>query len=326
MFKLVVVSLLSLTLACSAQSGPSERITLLNVSFDPTRELYQEVNRAFAASWAETHAGQIVEINQSHGGSAKQARAVVDGLEADVVTLALGFDIDAIARAGLIDPGWATELPSGSAPYASPIVFLVRAGNPKGIHDWDDLVRSGVEVITPSPKTSGGARWNYLAAWGHARAKNGDPAEARAFIQRLYGHVPVLDSGARGATTTFTERQIGDVLIAWESEARLALEKLGSEKVEVVIPSKTILAEPVVAVVDRVVDRRQTRPVAEAYLRFLYSEAGQRIIAANHFRPRTPELDKLGLSTIKDLGGWKAAHDVHFADGAIFDQISARSP
>lgn len=326
MLKPLALALCSLTLACAAPGGAGEKLTLLNVSFDPTRELFQEVNRAFAATWAEQHPGQIVEINQSHGGSAKQARAVVDGLEADVVTLALGFDVDAIVRAGVIDPGWAAELPSGSSPYASPIVFLVRAGNPKNIRGWDDLVRDGVQVITPSPKTSGGARWAYLGAWAQARAKTKDPAQARAFVERLYRNVPVLDSGARGATTTFTERQIGDVLIAWESEARLALEKLGSERVELVIPEQTILAEPVVAVVDRVVDRRQTRPVAEAYLRFLYSEAGQRLIAAHHFRPRTPALEGLGFGTIAELGGWKAAHDIHFADGAIFDQISERTP
>ena len=306
-------------------------VTLLNVSYDPTRELYQEINAAFAAQW-KAKTGQTVTINQSHGGSGKQARSVIDGLEADVVTLALAYDVDAVSTIGkLIAPGWQTRLPSNSAPYTSTIVLLVRKGNAKGIKDWDDLVRPGVSVVTPNPKTSGGARWNYLAAWGFALKKYGnDPAKAKDFVAKLYKNVPVLDSGARGATTTFVERGIGDVLIAWENEALLAVEKLGREKVQIVVPSTTILAEPPVAVVDKVVDRRGTRKVAEAYLQFLYSPQGQEIGAKNYYRPRLDEVrakyaqrfPAVPTFTIDEVfGGWTKAQSTHFADGGIFDQI-----
>jgi len=306
-------------------------VTLLNVSYDPTRELYQEINAAFAAQW-KAKTGQTVTINQSHGGSGKQARSVIDGLEADVVTLALAYDVDAVSTIGkLIAPGWQKRLPSNSAPYTSTIVLLVRKGNAKGIKDWDDLVRPGVSVVTPNPKTSGGARWNYLAAWGFALKKYGnDPAKAKDFVAKLYKNVPVLDSGARGATTTFVERGIGDVLIAWENEALLAVEKLGREKVQIVVPSTTILAEPPVAVVDKVVDRRGTRKVAEAYLQFLYSPQGQEIGAKNYYRPRLDEVrakyaqrfPAVPTFTIDEVfGGWTKAQSTHFADGGIFDQI-----
>jgi sulfate transport system substrate-binding protein len=302
---------------------------LLNVSYDPTRELYQELNPLFIAQWQQ-QTGERLSIQQSHGGSGKQARAVIDGLGADVVTLALAYDIDAIAARGLVAEDWQSRLPHNSAPYTSTIVFLVRTGNPKGIHDWGDLVREGVAVITPNPKTSGGARWNYLAAWAWAeRAYAGDEAQVIDFLARLYKNVPVLDSGARGATTTFAQREIGDVLLAWENEAFLAREELGADAFEVVVPSLSVRAEPPVAVVDRSVDKKGTGAVAAAYLEFLYSPAGQDLIAKHYYRPTDPEAaaryrDRfvdLELVTIEDLGGWPAVHAKHFADGGLFDQI-----
>jgi sulfate transport system substrate-binding protein len=306
-------------------------VTLLNVSYDPTRELYEAVNKAFAARWlADT--GERVTIHQSHGGSGKQARAIIDGLEADVATLALGFDIDELAlTGGLIPQDWAKRLPDNSSPYTSTIVFLVRKGNPKNIRDWDDLVRPGVQVITPNPKSSGGARWNYLAAWAWAlKQPGGDDAKAKDFVRRLYKNVPVLDSGARGATVTFVERGIGDALLAWENEALLAKQNLGPDKVDIVLPSISILAEPPVTVVDKVVDRRGTRKVAEAYLKFLYTPEGQDIVARNFYRPRDPQIaakyagqfPSLKLVTIDDtFGGWSKAQATHFKDGGTFDQI-----
>jgi len=325
---------LAVSAGCSTEpryTASSKEIRLLNVSYDPTRELYTAVNAAFATQW-EAKTGQQVTIEQSHGGSGKQARAVIDGLEADVVTLALAYDVDAIAKAGLVNPDWATRLPNRAAPSTSSIVFLVRKGNPKAIADWADLVKPGVQVITPNPKTSGGARWNYLAAWGYALDQHGgDPAKARAFVGELFAHVAVLDSGARGATTTFVERGIGDVLIAWENEALLAVNKLGADKVEVVVPSVSILAEPPVAVVDDVVDKRGTREVATAYLEFLYSPEGQRLAAQNFYRPRDPavaassEFPELTLFTIDGtFGGWQSAQTAHFADGGAFDTLSRR--
>jgi len=305
--------------------------TLLNVSYDPTRELYQEVNKAFAAQW-KAKTGQNVTINQSHGGSGKQARAVIDGLAADVVTIALAYDIDEISeRAGLLPPNWQSRLPDHSSPYTSTIVLLVRKGNPKAIKDWDDLVRPGVAVITPNPKTSGGARWNYLAAWGYALGKShGNEAAAKDFVSRLYKNVPVLDSGARGATDTFVQRGIGDVLIAWENEALLAVRELGRDKFEIVDPSTSILAEPPVSLVDKVVDKHGTRQVAQAYLEFLYTEEGQDIVARNFYRPRMKsvaakyavQFPKIKLFTIDDVfGGWQKAQKTHFSDGGVFDQI-----
>jgi sulfate transport system substrate-binding protein len=298
-------------------------VRLLNVSYDPTRELYAAVNVAFAKQW-EAKTGQKVTIEQSHGGSGKQARAVIDGLEADVVTLALAYDIDAIAKAGLIDANWQSELPNHSSPYTSTIVFLVRKGNPKGIHDWKDLTKDGVEVITPNPKTSGGARWSYLAAWGYALAQNGgDQGKALDFVKSVYNHVPVLDSGARGATTTFAERGIGDVLLAWENEAQLAQKKLGADKVEIVVPSTSILAEPPVAIVDEVVDKRGTREVATAYLQFLYSPEGQKLVADNFYRPTgAPASNLFTIDAV--FGGWTKAQATHFDDGATFDKLSAK--
>jgi sulfate transport system substrate-binding protein len=313
-------------------AGAPREITLLNVSYDPTRELYEAFNAAFAKHWL-AKAGEKVTVKQSHGGSGKQARAVLDGLEADVVTLALAHDVDALVKGGLVKAGWRRQLPDNAAPYTSTIVFLVRKGNPKGIRDWDDLVRPGVEVITPNPKTSGGARWNHLAAWAHAaRRFKGDEARAKGFMKALYANVPVLDSGARGSTTTFVERGIGDVLLAWENEAHLAIERLGRGELEIVAPSLSILAEPPVAVVDAVVDRRATRVVAEAYLRYLYSEEGQEIAARHHYRPRDAkvaarhagELAKVELVTIDGaFGGWQKAQALHFADGGLFDQVYA---
>jgi sulfate transport system substrate-binding protein len=312
------------------ESGGAGRVEIMNVSYDPTRELYSRINQAFAQQWQVAHGGPVT-IKQSHGGSGAQARAVSDGLDADVVTLALGYDIDAIQKAGLIsDPGWQKRLPDNSAPYTSTIVFLVRQGNPKGITDWDDLVKPGIAVITPNPKTSGGARWNYLAAWEFARRKGGgDEAAARDYISRLFSNVPVLDSGARGATTTFVQRGIGDVLLAWENEAFLAIaESKGA--VQIVVPSLSILAEPPVAIVDQVVDRRGTRAVAEAYLQFLYSAEGQEIVAQHHYRPRDAAVaarhqdrfPKLELFTIDAaFGGWQAAQKTHFSDGGTFDQL-----
>ncbi|HYS05343.1 MAG TPA: sulfate ABC transporter substrate-binding protein [Candidatus Dormibacteraeota bacterium] len=305
-------------------------VTLLNVSYDPTRELYQEMNAAFAASWKKK-SGQGVTVNQSHGGSGKQARAVIDGLEADVVTLALAYDIDAIAQGGLLPRNWQTRLPNNSAPYTSTIVFLVRKGNPKGIKDWDDLIRPGVAVVSPNPKTSGGARWNYLAAWGYALKKNGgDEAKAKDFVTRLYKNVPILDTGARGATVSFVERGIGDVLIAWESEAILAERELGKGKFEIVAPSVSILAEPPVALIDRVASKHHTKDVAQAYLDYLYTPEGQEIAARHYYRPRlqatatkyAAQFPKLTLFTIDEVfGGWAKAHRTHFADGGLFDQI-----
>ncbi len=306
-------------------------VTLLNVSYDPTRELYQDVDAAFARHW-KAKTGDSVTVKQSHGGSGKQARAVIDGLPADVVTLALAYDIDAISQKGLISQGWQNRLAHRSAPYTSTIVFLVRKGNPKGIRDWGDLVKPGVAVITPNPKTSGGARWNHLAAYGYAlRQPGGSPTTAKDFLGKLYKNVPVLDSGARGATTTFVERGIGDVLLAWENEALLALRELGPGKFEIVAPSLSILAEPPVAVVDKTVDKRGTRPVAQAYLEFLYSDEGQEIVAKNYYRPVTERFAKkyasqfpnIKLFPITELGGWTQAQKTHFADGGLFDQIYA---
>jgi sulfate transport system substrate-binding protein len=321
-----LASLLALTGA-----GVDKPVTLLNVSYDPTRELYQEFNPAFAAYW-KSKTGQTVEIKQSHGGSGKQARAVIDGLEADVVTLALAYDIDAISdKGGLLPANWQSRLPHNSSPYTSTIVLLVRKGNPKGIKDWDDLVRPGISVITPNPKTSGGARWNYLAAWGYALRKyGGDQEKAKAFVASLYRNVPVLDAGARGATTTFVERGIGDVLIAWENEALLAIKELGPGKFELVAPSVSILAEPPVAVVDKVANKHGTRAVAQAYLEYLYSQQGQEIAAKNFYRPRLEsvaaryrsQFPKITLFTVDELfGGWKKAQATHFDDGGVFDQI-----
>ena len=307
---------------------------LLNVSYDPTRELYVEYNAAFAKYWAGLK-GENVTVNQSHGGSGKQARAVIDGLEADVVTLALAYDVDALAQKGrLIPKNWQSRLPDNSSPYTSTIVLLVRKGNPKGIKDWDDLVKPGVSVITPNPKTSGGARWNYLAAWEFAKRKfGGDETKIRAFIQALFKNVPVLDSGARGSTTTFVQRGIGDVFISWENEAFLAKKEFGDDKFEIVVPSISILAEPPVTVVDKVADRHGTREVAEAYLNYLYSEEGQTIAAKHFYRPRNKEVaakfanvfPKIELFTIDEaFGGWNAAQEKHFNDGGVFDQIYAR--
>ncbi|QOY95970.1 sulfate ABC transporter substrate-binding protein [Massilia sp. UMI-21] len=311
------------------QSAAAVDVTLLNVSYDPTRELYQDVDAAFARHW-KARTGDKVKIRQSHGGSGKQARAVIDGLPADVVTLALAYDLDAISERGLIAPGWQARLPYRSSPYTSTIVFLVRKGNPKQIRDWADLVRPGVAVITPNPKTSGGARWNHLAAYGYAlRRPGGSPAAAKEYLSKLYKNVPVLDSGARGATTTFVERGIGDVLLAWENEALLAMRELGPDKFEIVPPSISILAEPPVAVVDKNVDRRGTRQVAQAYLAFLYTDEGQEIIAKNHYRPAVERYARkyasrfphMTLFPITELGGWTQAQRAHFADGGLFDQI-----
>ncbi len=304
-------------------------ISLLNVSYDPTRELYAEVNTVFAEKWkAET--GDTLTIKASHSGSGKQARAVIDGLEADVVTLALAYDIDAIAEKGLLAKDWQKRLADNASPYTSTIVFLVRKGNPKGVHDWEDLLKPGVEIITPNPKTSGGARWNYLAAWGFALKKYGSEDKAKEFIRKLYKQVPVLDTGARGSTVTFVERGQGDVLIAWENEAYLSVKEFGADKFEIVTPSVSILAEPPVAVVDKTVDRRGTRAVAEAYLKFLYTPEGQEIASKNFYRARLKEVaDKyagqfsnVALFTIDDVfGGWQKAQKTHFADGGVFDQV-----
>jgi sulfate transport system substrate-binding protein len=310
--------------------GAHAATTLLNVSYDPTRELYKEINTEFAKKWkAET--GEDLTLRASHGGSGKQARSVIDGLDADVVTLALGYDIDAIAEKGLTGKDWQKRLPHNASPYTSTIVFLVRKGNPKGIKDWNDLIKPGIAVITPNPKTSGGARWNYLAAWAYAlKQPGGSEATAKDFVQKLYKNVPVLDSGARGATTTFTERGIGDVLIAWEDEALLASRVEGKDKFDVVVPSISILAEPPVAVVDKVADTKGTRKAAEAYLKFLYTPQGQEIGAKNFYRPTDPavarkhesEFPKVKLVTIDDtFGGWQKAQKTHFADGAQFDQL-----
>ena len=309
----------------------AKQITLLNVSYDPTRELYEDYNKAFAKYW-KNKTGDDVIINQSNGGSGKQARAVIDGLDADVVTLGLAYDIDSIAeKSGLLPKNWQSLLPNNSTPYTSTIVFLVRKGNPKSIQDWDDLAKPGISVITPNPKTSGGARWNYLAAWGYALKKfNGDETKVKDFVGSIYKNVPVLDSGARGSTTTFVERGIGDVLIAWENEAYLAINQLGPGKFEIIIPSISILAEPPVAVVERDADRHGTNLVANEYLKYLYSDEGQEIIAKNYYRPRNPQiaqkyadiLKPVNLFNINDVfGGWQAAQKKHFADGGTFDQI-----
>ena len=329
---LAAVALVLIAAVLLPGARAAEPRALLNVSYDPTRELYESVNIAFAKDW-KAKTGETLVINQSHGGSGKQARSVIDGLEADVVTLALAYDIDAIADKGLINPGWQGLLPYNSAPYTSTIVFLVRKGNPKHIKDWDDLIKPGVKVITPNPKTSGGARWNYLAAWGYALDKgNGDTAKAKDFVAALYHNVPVLDSGARGATITFAQRGLGDVLIAWENEAYLANQEFG-DGFEIVAPSLSILAEPPVAVVDKVVDRHRTRAVAEAYLRYLYTPEAQEIAAKNFYRPRDADVWKkvvgqfpaLRLFTIDQVfGGWRQAQTTHFADGGIFDQIMAK--
>ena len=305
-------------------------VELLNVSYDPTRELYEEFNKSFATSW-EKQTGQKVTIKQSHGGSGTQSRSVIDGLEADVVTLALAYDIDAIAKAGKLSEDWQQKLSDHSSPYTSTIVFLVRKGNPKGIKDWNDLVKKGVSVITPNPKTSGGARWNYLAAWGYAlNQPNGNEKTAKEFVTKLYKNVPVLDSGARGSTTTFVERGIGDVLIAWENEAYLAINELGGDKFEIVNPSLSILAEPPVAVVDQVAKKHGTEKVAKAYLDYLYTDEGQEIAAKNYYRPRSKavaekyanQFPTIKLFTIDDLfGGWTKAQKTHFDDGGVFDQI-----
>ncbi|WP_119155980.1 sulfate ABC transporter substrate-binding protein [Caldimonas tepidiphila] len=325
-------------LACAAallSAGPAAArdLTLLNVSYDPTRELYQEFNKDFAAQW-KAKTGGTVSIRTSHGGSGKQARSVIDGLEADVVTLALAYDIDEIAaKAKLLPPGWQRRLKHNSAPYTSTIVFLVRKGNPKGIRDWDDLARPGVQVLTPNPKTSGGARWNYLAAWGFAKQKYGSDAKAQEFVGRILANVPVLDSGARGATTSFVERGLGDVLLAWENEALLAIKELGPDRFDVVAPSVSILAEPPVAIVDKVVDKRGTRAAAQAYLDHLYSPRGQEIAARHYFRPIDPavaakhaaQFPKLKLFTVDEaFGGWSQAQKIHFSDGGTFDRVFTR--
>ncbi len=323
----------ALLAATLAYAGPKE-VQLLNVSYDPTRELYTEYNAAFAKHW-EAQTGQKVTIRQSHGGSGKQARSVIDGLQADVVTLALAYDVDALhQKAKLIPADWQTRLPDNSSPYYSTIVFLVRKGNPKGIRDWDDLVKDGVSVITPNPKTSGGARWNYLAAWEFAKRKfGGDEAKVKDFIKALFKNVPVLDSGARGSTTTFVQREIGDVFISWENEAFLALKEFGVDQFEIIAPSLSILTEPPVTVVDKIADRRGTREVSEAYLNYLYSEEGQEIAARNFYRPRLASIKakydatfpKIELFTIDEsFGGWENAQQKHFSDGGVFDQIYAK--
>ncbi len=316
--------------AIAAPAAAQNKITLLNVSYDPTRELYQDINGAFAKSW-QAKTGQAVTVNQSHGGSGKQARAVIDGLQADVVTLALAYDVDALSRIGkLIPADWQKRLPNNSTPYTSTIVLLVRKGNPKHVRDWDDLVRPGISVVTPNPKTSGGARWNYLAAWGYAKRKWGSDDKAQDFVAKLYKNVPVLDSGARGATTTFVQRGIGDVLIAWENEALLATEKLGKDQFEIIVPSVSILAEPPVSIVDKVVDKRGTRKAAQAYLEFLYSAEGQEIAARHYYRPQQAAVlakyaktfPQVTLFTIDEVfGGWTKAQKAHFDDGGIFDRI-----
>ena len=323
-FALVAATLFGASLTHAAE------VTLLNVSYDPTRELYVDYNAAFAKYW-KAKTGQDVKINQSHGGSGKQARSVIDGLSADVVTLALAADIDAVATQGKLLPiNWASRLADNSSPYTSTIVFLVRKGNPKGIKDWNDLIRPGIQVITPNPKTSGGARWNYLAAWGWAlKQPGGSDATAREFVRKLYKNVPVLDTGSRGSTTTFVQRGLGDVLVAWENEALLAIKELGSDKLQIVVPTVSVLAEPPVAVVDKVVLRRGTREVAQAYLQYLYSKEGQEIVAKNYYRPRDADVaakyaaqyPKLNLVTIADFGGWAKVQPTHFAEGGVFDQI-----
>jgi sulfate/thiosulfate-binding protein len=310
--------------ACSSDGTSTNEVTLLNVSYDPTRELYGEINAAFAKAY-QTKTGTAVTIKQSHGGSGKQARSVIDGLAADVVSLALAGDIDAIAGKGLTDKAWQKRFPDRSSPYTSTQVFVVRKGNPKGIKDWDDLVKPDVKVITPNPKTSGGARWAYLAAWGYAKQKSGTDEAAQEFLKKLFANVPVLDSGARASTTTFDKRELGDVLLSWENEA-LLLAAQSPDKYDIVWPPKSILAEPPVAVIDAVVTKRKTGEVAKAYVDFLYTEEGQAIVAKHHYRPRASalansKLPKIELYTIDELGGWEVAHKTHFADGGTFDKI-----
>lgn len=339
--KLLITAVALVAIAISACAGAPDSdlaaggerlaggIELLNVSYDPTRELYKEIDAAFVDAW-RGKTGRTVSIRQSHGGSGSQARSVIDGLAADVVTLALAYDVDALAKSGLIAANWQQRLPDNSAPYTSTIVFLVRKGNPKAIKDWSDLVKPGVSVITPNPKTSGGARWNYLAAWGYAaRRPGGSEQSARAFLTQLFSNVPVLDSGARGATNTFVQRGIGDALLAWENEAYLAVEE-AKDQIEIVVPSVSILAEPPVTVVDAVVDKKGTRAVAEAYLQFLYTPEGQEIVAKHHYRPRDPKVAEryagrfadVQLFTIGEVfGGWQEAQAKHFTDGGTFDQI-----
>ena len=325
------VSLMLALLFAVSLSSAAQNVTLLNVSYDPTRELYQDYNAAFARYW-KAKSGQTVNIQQSHGGSSKQARAVIDGLEADVVTLALAYDIDAISeRAHLLPANWQSRLPNNSSPYTSTIIFLVRKGNPKQIKDWDDLVRPGIAIITPNPKTSGGARWNYLGAWGYAFKNNGgDENKAKEFMSKLYKNVPVLDSGARGATTTFVERGMGDVLIAWENEVLLGAKDLGQDKFDIVVPSISILCEPTVSLVDKVADKKGTRAVAQAYLEYLYSPEGQEIAAKRYYRPRSEavarkygnQFPKVKLFTLAEIiGDWQKTNKIHFADGGLFDQI-----
>jgi sulfate transport system substrate-binding protein len=326
------VLLFSIFVLAGCGAKASSEIKLLNVSYDPTRELYQDVNQRFAQKWQQK-TGQKLTISQSHGGSGKQARAVIDGLQADVVTLALAYDIDAIAERGqdLLPKSWQSHLPWNSAPYTSTVVFVVRHGNPRQIKDWDDLLKPGTTVVTPNPKTSGGARWNHLAAWGWARSKSGgDESRAQELVRQLYRNVPVLDSGARGASTTFAQRHIGDVLLAWESEALLLVEQLGKDQLEIVVPSVSILAEPPVALVDKNVDRHKTREAAQAYLEFLYSDEGRELVAKHHFRPRNEAVlgrraepsAQVKLLTVDEVaGGWKEAQHKHFDDGGLFDQI-----
>ena len=324
--RLTAMALVSLALLQRAALAAD--VNLLNVSYDPTREFYAHLSQAFEPKF-KSDIGKTIEVKTSNGGSGSQARAVIDGLDADIVTLALAYDIDAIADRGLIAPDWQTRLPQNSAPYTSTIVFLVRKGNPKGIHDWDDLVKPGVKVITPNPKTSGGARWNYLAAWGYALKKYGSEDKAREFVKAIYANVPVLDTGARGSTMTFVERGVGDVLVAWENEAFLAVNELGKDRFDIAVPSISILAEPPVAVVDRNVDRKGTRPAAEAFLRFIYSPEGQAIAAKDYYRPRDPAVakqyeaifPKIDLLTINDFGGWQKAQTTHFNDHGVFDSI-----
>ena len=333
MFKKSFTLLLVLTLTQGVVLpvfAAEKTVTLLNASYDPTRELYQDVNEVFAKAWKEK-TGETVTINQSHGGSGKQTRAVIDGLDADIVTLALAYDVDQLyQKGGLISKNWQSKLPNNSAPYTSTIVFLVKKGNPLNIKDWDDLIKPNISVITPNPKTSGGARWNYLAAWGYAEKKfNRDEAQVKDFVKKLYKNVAVLDTGARGSTTTFVERGIGDVLITWENEAFLAIKELGQDQFEIVMPSLSILAEPPVTVVEKVAKKHHTEEAAKAYLEFLYTEEGQEIIAKHYYRPRSEAVaqkyadrfPKIELITIDDFGGWQNAQTTHFADGGIFDQI-----
>jgi sulfate transport system substrate-binding protein len=331
MKKKLIITLLTALVALAIPLTALAEINLLNVSYDPTRELYQDFDASFTKYWKKK-TGQDVTIKQSHGGSGKQARAVIDGLEADVVTLALAYDIDEIHdKAKLIPENWQKRLPHNSSPYTSTIVFLVRKGNPKGIKDWNDLIKRGVQVITPNPKTSGGARWNYLAAWAYAlKQKGGNDQKAKEFVTKLYKNVPVLDSGARGSTTTFVQRGLGDVLLAWENEAFLAVNELGKDKFQIVVPSQSILAEPPVTVVDKVVDKKGTRKVAEEYLKYLYSPEGQELAAKNYYRPTDKKVvakyvkifPKVKLITVDEVfGGWRKAQKTHFDDGGVFDSI-----